>query len=152
MTAEDWQRLADAYRQHVPPEPVVDTDPEVARRREQARRAVDSLYTSSRRPSLEFVVLTEWWVNGVITTDEAIERIKGAAEQQYRPPVTPEERWTAGLIGFDQMRAEIGRGDYVKIEIQAAQAAGDQASLEALYAYVRGEISLAEMTAKKGNN
>lgn len=46
MTDEDWNRLADAYRAAPP---VVDADPEVARRRETARMAVGSLYTRGRR-------------------------------------------------------------------------------------------------------
>ncbi|CAM5763310.1 antitoxin VbhA family protein [Bosea minatitlanensis] len=79
ITEEEWRRLADAYRDYVPtPEPV-DTDLEVARRREAAREAIGSMWTGGRRPTPEYLSLTERWIVGEISTEQMIE----AAQQLW---------------------------------------------------------------------
>lgn len=73
ISEADWRRLAEAYRDYVPsPEPV-DADREVARRREAAREAIGSMWTGGRRPTPEYLALTERWIAGEISTDEMIE-------------------------------------------------------------------------------
>lgn len=76
MNEDDWNRLADAYRDHVPPEPVVDTDPEVARRRDAAREALGNMRLAGGVPTPEFSALTERWIAGELDEEEVIEEIK----------------------------------------------------------------------------
>lgn len=71
ITDEDWRRLADLYREYVPPPEPVDTDPEVACRRRAAREAI-----GWRRPTEEYLALTERWIAGEISTDEIIDEAK----------------------------------------------------------------------------
>ncbi len=87
MADEDWERLADAYRDHVLAPPVVDADPEVARRRETARMAVGSLYTGGRRPSLAFLLIMERWVNKTMTFEQVLAEIKELDKLETPLPV-----------------------------------------------------------------
>lgn len=73
ISDEDWRRLAEAYRDYVPPPEPVDTDPEFARRRAAAREAIGSMWTGGRRPTPVYLALTERWIAGEISTDEMIE-------------------------------------------------------------------------------
>lgn len=112
MADEDWKRLAGAYRDHVLAPPVVDADPEVVRGRETARMAVGSFYTGGRRPSLAFFLIMERWVNKTMTFEQALAEIKELDKLETPPPVTPEEKWVAGLIDGDELPAEMKkRGD-----------------------------------------
>lgn len=76
MNEDDWKRLANAYRDHVPPEPVVDTDPEVARRRGAAREALSSMRLAGGEPTAAFLALTERWIAGELDEEQVIEEIK----------------------------------------------------------------------------
>lgn len=71
ITDDDWRRLAALSRDYVPPPEPVDTDPEVARRRQAAREAI-----GWRRPTQEYLALTERWIAGEISTDEMIDEAK----------------------------------------------------------------------------
>jgi len=77
ISDEDWRRLADAYRDYVPPPEPVDKDPEMARRREAARHAIGSMWTGGRRPTPEYLALTERWIAGEISTEQMIEAAQG---------------------------------------------------------------------------
>ncbi|OYW67147.1 MAG: hypothetical protein B7Z40_08625 [Bosea sp. 12-68-7] len=76
MNEDDWKRLADAYRDYVPPEPVVDTDPEVAKRRDAARDALGNMRLAGGVPSPEFLALTDRWIAGELDEEEVIAEIK----------------------------------------------------------------------------
>lgn len=76
ITEEDWRRLANAYRDYVPPPEALDTDPGIARRRAAAREAIGSMRVGGRRPTPEYLALTERWIAGEISADEMIEEAK----------------------------------------------------------------------------
>lgn len=76
MNDDDWKRLTDAYRDYVPPVPVVDSDPEVARRREAARGALGNMRLAGGEPTPAFLALTERWIAGEIDEERAIAEIK----------------------------------------------------------------------------
>lgn len=76
MTEEDWKRLADAYRDYVPPAPLVDTGPEFAKRRDAAREALASMRLAGGEPTAAFLALTERWIVGELDEEQVIEEIK----------------------------------------------------------------------------
>jgi hypothetical protein len=76
LTDDDWQRIAAAYRHYVPPEPVVDTDPEVSRRREAARGALGNMRLAGGEPTPEFLALTDRWIAGELDEEQVIAELK----------------------------------------------------------------------------
>lgn len=76
MTEEDWNRLADACRDYVPPAPLFDTGPEVAKRRDAAREALASMRLAGGVPTPEFMALTERWIVGELDEEQVIAEIK----------------------------------------------------------------------------
>lgn len=54
----------------------------------------------------------ERWVNKTMTFEQALAEIKELDKLETPPPVTPEEKWVAGLIDGDELAAELKkRGD-----------------------------------------
>lgn len=72
-TEEQWLTIAELYRSYRPlPEPL-DEDAEVARRRAAAQHAIGSMRTGGRVPTEEYLLLTERWITGEISTEQMIE-------------------------------------------------------------------------------
>lgn len=76
LTEEEWRKLAEAYRDYVPPPEPVDTDAEVAKRRAAMRSAIHGAYLAGGEVHPVTLEIMTRFVAGEITADQMITEIK----------------------------------------------------------------------------